>query len=53
VHHVDNRAAAEDLAEALATRLPQIAAPTVTSMGPVLAIHVGGGAIAVSVQLAE
>jgi DegV family protein with EDD domain len=53
VHHVDNRAAAEDLAEALATRLPQIAAPTVTSMGPVLAIHVGGGAIAVSIQLAE
>jgi DegV family protein with EDD domain len=53
VHHVDNRDAADDVAEALATRLPQIGAPTVTSMGPVLAIHVGGGAIAVSVQLAD
>ena len=53
VHHVDNRDAADDLAKALTERLPQIDPPSVTDMGPVLAIHVGDGAIGVCVEVAD
>lgn len=51
VHHVDNRDAADEIGAALTTRLPQIASLTVTDMGPVLAVHVGGGAVGVAVEV--
>jgi DegV family protein with EDD domain len=51
VHHVDNHDAADELGAALTTRLPQIESLTVTDMGPVLSIHVGGGAVGVCVIL--
>jgi DegV family protein with EDD domain len=53
VHHVDNLDAATEVAAALAVRMPHADAPAVSAMGPVLAVHVGAGAIAVCVQLAE
>jgi DegV family protein with EDD domain len=53
VHHVDNHDAADEMGAALTTRLPQIESLTVTDMGPVLSIHVGGGAVGVCVQIAE
>jgi DegV family protein with EDD domain len=53
VHHVDNHDAADEIGAALTARLPQIESLTVTDMGPVLSIHVGGGAVGVVVQLAE
>jgi DegV family protein with EDD domain len=53
VHHVDNHDAADEVGAALTTRLPQIESLVVTDMGPVLSIHVGGGAVGVAVQLAE
>jgi DegV family protein with EDD domain len=53
VHHVDNHDAADELGAALTTRLPQTESLVVTDMGPVLSIHVGGGAVGVAVQLAE
>ncbi|MHC9293883.1 DegV family protein [Mycobacterium sp. LTG2003] len=51
VHHVDNRDAADEIGAALTARLPQIASLTVTDMGPVLAVHVGGGAVGVAVEV--
>lgn len=53
VHHVDNHDAADEIGAALTTRLPQIESLVVTDMGPVLSIHVGGGAVGVAVQLTE
>jgi DegV family protein with EDD domain len=53
VHHVDNHDAADEIGAALTTRLPQIESLFVTDMGPVLSIHVGGGAVGVVVQLAD
>jgi DegV family protein with EDD domain len=53
VHHVDNHEAANEVAKALTERLPQVAPPSVTHMGAVLAVHVGGGAVGVVAQLAE
>jgi DegV family protein with EDD domain len=47
VHHVNNVAAASDVAAALTSRLPNCGEPTVTDMGPVLAVHVGTGAVGV------
>jgi DegV family protein with EDD domain len=52
VHHVDNHDAADEIGAALTTRLPQIESLVVTDMGPVLSIHVGGGAVGVAVQIA-
>ncbi|MGX9792496.1 DegV family protein [Mycobacterium sp. MMS18-G62] len=52
VHHVDNHDAADEIGAALTTRLPQIESLVVTDMGPVLSIHVGGGAVGVVVHLA-
>src|SRR5262245_41027777 len=53
VHHVDNHDAADEIGAALTQRLPQIESLVVTDMGPVLAIHVGGGAVGVVVQLVD
>jgi DegV family protein with EDD domain len=53
VHHVDNHDAADEIGAALTTRLPQIESLFVTDMGPVLAIHVGGGAVGVALQLVD
>ncbi len=49
VHHVDNAEAADDIAKTLSVRLPQIAPPIVSDMGPVLAVHVGAGAVGVCI----
>jgi DegV family protein with EDD domain len=51
VHHVADPAAADELAAALQSRLPACDAPIVTDLGPVLALHVGAGALAVVVSL--
>jgi DegV family protein with EDD domain len=53
VHHVDNRDAADQVAAALVKRLPQLESLTVSDMGAVLAIHVGGGAVGVCVEVDE
>jgi DegV family protein with EDD domain len=53
VHHVADPAAADELAAALQSRLPACDAPIVTDLGPVLALHVGAGALAVVVNLPE
>jgi DegV family protein with EDD domain len=50
VHHVGNSVAAADVAAQLAERLPG-AVPAVTDMGPVLAIHVGAGAVGVCLDV--
>jgi DegV family protein with EDD domain len=51
VHHVDNHDAADQIGAALTSRLPQVESLTVTDMGPVLSIHLGGGAVGVVVQI--
>lgn len=51
VHHVADPAAADELAAALQSRLPACDAPIITDLGPVLALHVGAGALAVVVSL--
>ncbi|MGH3971387.1 MAG: DegV family protein [Mycobacterium sp.] len=53
VHHVANPDGAADLAAALAERLPTCEAAIVTDLGPVLALHVGAGALAVCVEVGE
>ncbi len=53
VHHVANPDGAERVAAALARRLPACGPATVTPLGPVLALHVGAGAVAVCLELAE
>ncbi|MDO3639426.1 DegV family protein [Mycolicibacterium arseniciresistens] len=53
VHHVDNHDAADQIGAALTSRLPQVESLTVTDMGPVLSIHLGGGAVGVVVQISE
>lgn len=52
VHHVDNHDAADALGAALTERLPQLSSLTVADMGPVLSVHVGGGAVGVAIQVA-
>lgn len=51
VHHVNNPDGADAVAAALRRRLPACAQPIITPLGPVLALHVGAGAVAVCVQL--
>jgi fatty acid-binding protein DegV len=51
VHHVDNHDDADVVGAALTTRLPQVESLTVSDMGPVLSVHVGGGAIGVCVTV--
>jgi DegV family protein with EDD domain len=53
VHHVDNHDGAADIAAALTTRLPQVDSLSITDMGPVLSIHVGGGAVGVCVTVGD
>jgi DegV family protein with EDD domain len=53
VHHVANPDGAADLVGILAERLPGCQPAVVTDLGPVLALHVGAGALAVCVELAE
>lgn len=53
VHHVNNPDGAPEVATALGKRLPACEPAIVTELGPVLALHVGAGAVAVSVALAE
>lgn len=49
VHHVNNPDGAAEVATALGKRLPACEPAIVTELGPVLALHVGAGAVAVSV----
>ena len=51
VHHVADPDAAREVADALAQRLPACAPAIITDLGPVLALHVGAGAVGVVVQL--
>jgi DegV family protein with EDD domain len=51
VHHVDNHDDADELGATLTARLPQLESLSVRDMGPVLAVHVGGGAIGVCVTV--
>ena len=53
VHHVANPDGAADLVDALVERLPNGRPTVVTDLGPVLALHVGAGALAVCVEVAE
>ena len=53
VHHVAKPDGAQNVVTALAERLPGCGAPIVTELGPVLALHVGAGALAVCVELAD
>ena len=53
VHHVANPAGAEAVAAELAKRLPACEPALITPLGPVLALHVGAGAVAVCLELAE
>jgi DegV family protein with EDD domain len=52
VHHVANPDGANEVAAALARRLPGCEPAIITPLGPVLALHVGGGAVAVCLELA-
>jgi fatty acid kinase fatty acid binding subunit len=52
VHHVANPGGAADLVAALTQRLPTCEPAVVTDLGPVLAMHVGAGALAVCVEVA-
>ena len=51
VHHVANPDGAQNLVDALAERLPLCEPAIVTDLGPVLALHVGAGALAVCVEV--
>ncbi|ORA77328.1 DegV family protein [Mycobacterium malmoense] len=53
VHHVANPDGADEVAAALARRLPACEPAIVTPLGPVLALHVGAGAVAVCLELPE
>jgi DegV family protein with EDD domain len=53
VHHVANPDGAQDLAATLAGRLPGCEPAIVTDLGPVLALHVGAGALGVCVEVAS
>ncbi|BAX93553.1 DegV family protein [Mycobacterium shigaense] len=52
VHHVVNPDGADEVAAALARQLPACQPAIVTSLGPVLGVHVGPGAVAVCLDLA-
>lgn len=51
VHHVANPDGANHVAAELARRLPACEPAIITPLGPVLALHVGAGAVAVCLQL--
>lgn len=49
VHHIDNPAAAAEIAATLAAALPACGPAVLTDLGPVLGVHVGSGAVGVVV----
>jgi DegV family protein with EDD domain len=51
VHHIDNPAAAGEIAATLAAALPGCGAAVVTDLGPVLGVHVGAGAVGIVVAV--
>jgi DegV family protein with EDD domain len=51
VHHVNNPDGAQEVAAALGERLPACEPAIITELGPVLALHVGAGAVAVCLDL--
>ena len=51
VQHVANPDGANEVAAALAQRLPACEPAIISPLGPVLAVHVGGGAVAVCVDV--
>jgi len=51
VHHVGNRDGADEIAAALKSALPHVDSVEVADMGPVLAVHVGSGAVGVVVNI--
>ncbi|MCV6981454.1 DegV family protein, partial [Mycolicibacterium pulveris] len=53
VHHVADPHGADGVAAELAERLPACQPAIVTGLGPVLALHVGPGALAVCVEMPE
>jgi DegV family protein with EDD domain len=53
VHHVANPGGANEVAAALARRLPACEPAIITPLGPVLGVHVGTGAVAVCVAWPE
>jgi DegV family protein with EDD domain len=53
VHHVANPDGAADLVAALTKRLPTCEPAVIADLGPVLALHVGAGALAVCVEVAR
>lgn len=53
VHHVDNPDGAAEVAAALAGRLPHLDSAAVSDFGPVLSVHVGGGAVGVCVTVQD
>ncbi|OBF82830.1 fatty acid-binding protein DegV [Mycobacterium sp. 852002-51163_SCH5372311] len=53
VHHVANPDGGNEVAAELARRLPACEPATVTPLGPVLAVHVGAGAVAVCVDVGD
>lgn len=53
VHHVDNPDGADEIAAALTDRLPNLTSLSVTDMGSVLAVHVGGGAVGACLTVEE
>ena len=53
IHHVDNHDAADEIGAALTARLPQLQSLSVADMGPVLAVHVGSGAVGVAFTVVD
>jgi DegV family protein with EDD domain len=53
VHHVDNHDGADEIGAALTARLPHVGSMSITDMGPVLSVHVGGGAVGVCVTVQD
>lgn len=51
VHHVANPEGAQSVVESLSERLPACEPAIVTDLGPVLALHVGAGALGVCVEV--
>lgn len=50
IHHVDNTETAEKVNELVCSRLLTAHDPVISEMGPVLAVHVGPGAVGVCAE---
>ncbi len=53
IHHVDNTETAEKVNELVCSRLNTAHDPVISEMGPVLAVHVGPGAVGVCAEPVE